>query len=124
MKSFRIVVALRLAIFPLIFNLSIAQELEVNINESSFWTSNNEVCPAQLDENPENITQMDSYVADASQNYNFLSSWTEDLPHLAGWKGSYVQIDDFSTQDSSLNAQNDKDIQRKVIPRFHWGGDF
>ena len=100
-----------------------AQELEVNINESSFWTSNNEVCPAQLDENPENITQMDSYVADASQNDNFLSSWTEDLPHLAGWKGSYVQIDDFNTQDSSLNAQNDKDIQKNkmIVPLYERG---
>ena len=33
MKNFRLVVALRLAIFPLIFNLSIAQELEITPEE-------------------------------------------------------------------------------------------
>ena len=39
MKILRLVVALRLAIFPLIFNLSIAQEVEVNTeNFEIFWT--------------------------------------------------------------------------------------
>ena len=43
MKSFCLIVSLRLALFHLAFNLSFAQEVEVNTNESSFWTSKNEV---------------------------------------------------------------------------------
>ena len=39
MKTFRLIVAIRLALFPLIFNLSIAQEVEVNTeNFEIFWT--------------------------------------------------------------------------------------
>jgi hypothetical protein len=65
MKNFRLVVALRLAIFPLIFNLSIAQELEI--------VPENYVILTQSETNvegnePENETPMDSYVADAFQN--------------------------------------------------------
>ena len=84
MKSFRIVVALRLSIFPLIFNLSIAQELEVNINESSFWTSNNEVCPSQLDENPENITQMDSSSQAPQNDNNIVPLYERGYPDFIG----------------------------------------
>ncbi len=43
MKKLRLVVALRLSFFPLIFNLSIAQELEVTLNNLSSWTEWNEV---------------------------------------------------------------------------------
>jgi len=63
MKNFRLVVALRLAIFPLIFNLSFAQELEVITNELLFWMSDNEV------KDSENETPMDSS-SQAHQNDN------------------------------------------------------
>ena len=63
MKNFRLVVALRLAIFPLIFNLSFAQELEVITNELLFWMSDNEV------KDSENETPKDSS-SQAHQNDN------------------------------------------------------
>ena len=46
----------------------------------------------------EDETPMDSYVAIAPQNDNLMSSWTEG-------EGSYVQIDNFNAQDSSLRSE-------------------
>lgn len=39
MKNFRLIVAIRLAFFPLIFNLSFAQEEGIDGGDMSFWTS-------------------------------------------------------------------------------------
>ena len=108
MKTLRLIVSIRLAFFSLIFNLSIAQELEANTNESS-WISDSEV------KEPENETPMDSYVVDVPQKDSLLSSWEGE--------GYYVQIDNFNAQDSSLhsewqvNPQNDND----VVPLYERG---
>ena len=66
MKIFRLVVALRLASFPLIFNLSIAQEVEVNTENFVILTQSE--TNVEEDE-PENETPMDSS-SQAPQNDN------------------------------------------------------
>ena len=43
MKNFCLIVCLRLALFPLVFNLSFAQELEIDTDELSSRTSDSEV---------------------------------------------------------------------------------
>ena len=59
MKNFRLVVALRLAIFPLIFNLSIAQELEI-VPEDYVISTLNEVNEEKSTEQVDGDIQMDS----------------------------------------------------------------
>ncbi len=74
MKMLRLIVSIRLASFSLIFNLSIAQELEVNTENFVILTQSE--TNVEEDE-PENETPMDSYVADASQN----DEWDTEEPH-------------------------------------------
>jgi hypothetical protein len=52
MKSFRLIVSLRLALFPLVFNLSFAQEVEVSTDET--------VILNECEKSTEEITPMDS----------------------------------------------------------------
>ena len=113
MKTFRLIVASRLAIFPLVFNFSIAQEAEVNTegfeeNEQiSIDSSEPHPDPLLLGEGTWNVlewqvlSEVDSSEL-APQNDSLLSSWTEG-------EGSYVWIDDFNIQDSSLRSEWQED---------------
>ena len=80
MKNFRLVVALRLAIFPLIFNLSIAQELEI-VPEDYVISTLNEVNEEKSTEQIDGGIPMESHAS-------FYSA----------------QNDRENTQDSSVNA--------------------
>lgn len=118
MKSFRIVVALRLAIFPLAFNLTIADELEVVSEETSSWTTlsvaNGEV------KDPESDTLMDSHVTIAPQNdkgdiqdfypvsgASLSSEWQEDIEFVISneCEKSTEQIECDTPMDFSLCSE-------------------
>jgi AAA15 family ATPase/GTPase len=96
MKTLRLIVATRLAFFPLIFNLSIAQEVEI-IPENYVISTLNEVNEEKSTEQVDGDTQMDFSAMPRNNNKN--------------------------TQNSSLNAQNDKDIQESkiIVPLYEKG---
>ena len=113
MKTLRLIVATRLALFPLIFNLSIA--LEVEVNTENFVILTQSETNVEEDE-PENETPMDSYVVDVLQKDSLLSSWTED-------EESYVQIDNLNIQDPSLHSewQVNPENDNYVVPLYERG---
>jgi hypothetical protein len=96
MKTLRLIVATRLAFFPLIFNLSIAQEVEI-VPENYVISTLNEVNEEKSTEQVDGDTQMDFSAMPRNNNKN--------------------------TQNSSLNAQNDKDIQESkiIVPLYEKG---
>ena len=134
MKSFRLIVSLRLALFPLIFNLSLAQELEISPGDMSFWTEWNgseesyvwddnqdtqdsSAKPQNDNNTQENEAPMDSSAMPQNDNLEPIDSsvnvaewekiesfWTSDNEV----KNLRWKVDEQDTQDSSLNAQNDE----------------
>jgi len=116
MKTFRLIVATRLALFPLIFNLSIAQEVEVNTENFVILTQNE--TNVEEDE-PENETQMDS-----SEQTPQNDEWDTEEPHstpLLLGEGNHEVVGEVYTQmDSSLNAQNDNEIVQDSPLQTEW----
>lgn len=99
MKTFRLIVVIRLAFFPLIFNLSIAQEVEI-IPDDYVISTLNEVNEEKSTEQIDGEIPMDSHASFHS-----------------------AQNDSENTQDSSLNTQKDKDIQESkiIVPIYERG---
>ena len=125
MKTLRLIVSMRLAFFPLVFNLSIAQEVEVNNNESSSWTEG-EGSYAQIDNfntqdfsqqtewqvNPENDNDIvpiyergygEAEGIFSNEEEKILSS--SDSPCLAGQASFQKGAQELNTQDSSQQTE-------------------
>ena len=109
MKVFRSVFALRLAIFPLVLNLTFSEEVI-----DSFWTSDNEVTnfvwyveeqgtqDSSLNAQNDNTQQLDSSLYLEWQEME--SFWTSDNEV----KNLRWYVDEQDIQDSSATPQNDK----------------
>ena len=93
MKTFRLIVAIRLAFFPLIFNLSIAQEVEI-IPDDYVISTLNEVNEEKSTEQIDGEIPMDSHASFHS-----------------------AQNDSENTQDSSLNSEWHGDVDQPLSPQ-------
>ncbi len=121
MKTLRLIVSIRLAFFPIVFNLSFGQEAEVSTNESSFWTSENEVKNLRWE-----VDEQDT------QDFSLRSEWQEDAQQPLSpsdsspsreqnlesesfspdrGSGEAEEVDNETSIDSSPSAENDENIQ-------------
>ena len=116
MKSFRIVVALRLAIFPLIFNLSFAGELEV-IPEDFVISTLNEVNEEKSTEQIENNTSMDSSPSvqnDDMQPINYSDNVSE-LQNIT--KNVISTLDEVNEEKSTTQIESNMQMDFSAMPR-------
>ena len=115
MKKLRLIVALRLAIFPLILNLTFAEELDVS-PEISVISTLNEVNEEKSIEQIETNTPMDSSADESASEWqtwsavdsSLYSEWQKIESFWTEWNGSeesYVWDGKEDVQDSSLHSE-------------------
>ena len=104
MKTCRLIVAMRLALFPLIFNLSFAQELEVDTDESPSRKSESEVNNSETPiDSSLNVQNFEEDTEEPHPNHLLLG---EERYEIVG------EVDEQDTQEFSLDVK--KNISQSV----------